>query len=230
MNESHSTFDDVETLNQRVQRTTEAARAYAAFTVTTARYPTEIQQLAGNVTAAILYTSIGIGNEVGELAELFTPTHLLTHDKDRFAEAWKELGDVQWYVARMCAESDRLPRFDLMVMRAMQRLRDGLHWANPRLTGRDLSILLCIQSGRVLGVVKKMMRDGATWDDNKVASKTAELTEALQEIVNLSAEYAEESGARLDFQGGYSALLESNRDKLSGRLERGTLQGDGDVR
>lgn len=222
--------DSVELRNKRVHDTTVSANAYAAFTITTARYPTQITELAGNVTAAMLYTSIGVANEVGELAELFDQeAHREDLRAERYASAWKELGDVQWCVARMCAECPELPSFDLYVMRAMQRLRDG-NYRETRLSGYDLQSVLCAQSGRVLGVVKKMMRDGSLGAAAKREEKVIELSNALQEIVNASVEYAEHTGPLVGCEGGYEKLLLDNRDKLCGRLERGTLQGDGDVR
>jgi NTP pyrophosphatase (non-canonical NTP hydrolase) len=222
--------DSVELRNKRVADTAVYAEGYAAFTITTARYPTEISELAGSVTAAMLYTSVGIANEVGELAELFDQeAHREDLRAERYAKAWKELGDVQWYVARLCAECPEVAAFDLFVMRAMQRLRDG-NYRETRLSGYDLQSALCVHAGRVLGVVKKMMRDGRTWTATKRAEKIVELSNALQEIVNVSAEYAEHTGPLVGCEGGYERLLFDNRMKLSGRLERGTLQGDGDVR
>ena len=74
----------------------EASKAYANFTVSTAKYPTDIAQLAGNVSAGLLYTSIGLANEVGELAELFDREALSDANRiEQYAKAWKELGDVQ---------------------------------------------------------------------------------------------------------------------------------------
>ena len=225
-----SLSDSVELRNKRVIDTTVYAESYAAFTITTARYPTEISELAGNVTAAMLYTSVGIANEVGELAELFDQeANREDLRAERYAKAWKELGDVQWYVARLCAECPEVPTFDAFVMRAMQRLRDG-NYRETRLSGYDLQSALCAHAGRVLGVVKKMMRDGRTWTATKRTEKIVELSSALQEIVNVSAEYAEHTGPLVGCEGGYERLLLDNRMKLSGRLERGTLQGDGDVR
>lgn len=222
--------DSVELRNKRVVDTAVYAEGYAAFTITTARYPTEISELAGSVTAAMLYTSVGIANEIGELAELFDQeANREDLRAERYAKAWKELGDVQWYVARLCAECPEVPTFDAFVMRAMQRLRDG-NYRETRLSGYDLQSALCAHAGRVLGVVKKMMRDGRTWTATKRTEKIVELSSALQEIVNVSAEYAEHTGPLVGCEGGYERLLLDNRMKLSGRLERGTLQGDGDVR
>lgn len=214
----------------RVETTRVFAEAYNAFTVTTAKYPTDIVQLAGNVSAGMLYTGIGLANEVGELAELFDQEAVKEEFRvERYQKAWHELGDVQWYAARLCAETPELPRFDVLVQEGMQRLADAEH-REVRISGYYLQSALCAHAGRVLGVIKKMMRDGATWSGEKRAEKIAELRGALAAVIAVSVEYAERTGPLVGCEGGYEKLLFDNREKLNGRKERGTLQGDGDVR
>ena len=214
----------------RVEPTRIFAEAYNAFTVTTAKYPTDIVQLAGNVSAGMLYTGIGLANEVGELAELFDQEAVKEEFRvERYQKAWHELGDVQWYAARLCAETPELPRFDVLVQEGMQRLADA-EYREVRISGYDLQSALCAHAGRVLGVIKKMMRDGATWSGEKRAEKIAELRGALASVIAVSVEYAERTGPLVGCEGGYEKLLFDNREKLNGRKERGTLQGDGDQR
>ena len=214
----------------RVEPTRIFAEAYNAFTVTTAKYPTDIVQLAGNVSAGMLYTGIGLANEVGELAELFDQEAVKEEFRvERYQKAWHELGDVQWYAARLCAETPELPRFDVLVQEGMQRLADA-EYREVRISGYDLQSALCAHAGRVLGVIKKMMRDGATWSGEKRAEKIAELRGALASVIAVSVEYAERTGPLVGCEGGYEKLLFDNREKLNGRKERGTLQGDGDIR
>ena len=214
----------------RVEPTRIFAEAYNAFTITTAKYPTDIVQLAGNVSAGMLYTGIGLANEVGELAELFDQEAVREDMRaERYAKGWHELGDVQWYAARLCAETPELPRFDVLVQEGMQRLADA-EYREVRISGYDLQSALCAHAGRVLGVIKKMMRDGATWSGEKRAEKIAELRGALASVIAVSVEYAERTGPLVGCEGGYEKLLFDNREKLNGRKERGTLQGDGDVR
>lgn len=214
----------------RVEPTRVFAEAYNAFTVTTAKYPTDIVQLAGNVSAGMLYTGIGLANEVGELAELFDQEAIREEFRvERYQKAWHELGDVQWYAARLCAETPELPRFDVLVQEGMQRLADA-EYREVRISGYDLQSALCAHAGRVLGVIKKMMRDGATWSGEKRMEKIAELRGALAAVIAVSVEYAERTGPLVGCEGGYQKLLFDNREKLNGRKERGTLQGDGDVR
>ena len=214
----------------RVEPTRIFAEAYNAFTVTTAKYPTDIVQLAGNVSAGMLYTGIGLANEVGELAELFDQEAVKEEFRvERYQKAWHELGDVQWYAARLCAETPELPRFDVLVQEGMQRLADA-EYREVRISGYDLQSALCAHAGRVLGVIKKMMRDGATWSGEKRAENIAELRGALAAVIAVSVEYAERTGPLVGCEGGYEKLLFDNREKLNGRKERGTLQGDGDIR
>ena len=214
----------------RVEPTRVFAEAYNAFTVTTAKYPTDIVQLAGNVSAGMLYTGIGLANEVGELAELFDQEAIREEFRvERYQKAWHELGDVQWYAARLCAETPELPRFDVLVQEGMQRLADA-EYREVRISGYDLQSALCAHAGRVLGVIKKMMRDGATWSAEKRAEKIAELRGALAAVIAVSVEYAERTGPLVGCEGGYEKLLFDNREKLNGRKERGVLQGDGDKR
>ena len=214
----------------RVEPTRIFAEAYSAFTVTTAKYPTDIVQLAGNVSAGMLYTGIGLANEVGELAELFDQEAIREEFRvERYQKAWHELGDVQWYAARLCAETPELPRFDVLVQEGMQRLADA-EYREVRISGYDLQSALCAHAGRVLGVIKKMMRDGATWSGEKRAEKIAELRGALASVIAVSVEYAERTGPLVGCEGGYEKLLFDNREKLNGRKERGTLQGDGERR
>ena len=214
----------------RVEPARVFAEAYSAFTVTTAKYPTDIVQLAGNVSAGMLYTGIGLANEVGELAELFDQEAIREEFRvERYQKAWHELGDVQWYAARLCAETPELPRFDVLVQEGMQRLADA-EYREVRISGYDLQSALCAHAGRVLGVIKKMMRDGATWSAEKRAEKIAELRGALAAVIAVSVEYAERTGPLVGCEGGYQKLLFDNREKLNGRKERGMLQGDGDVR
>ncbi len=206
-----------------------AAAGYAEFTETTAKYPTTLSTVA--VTAGVLYVALGIGNEVGELAELFDEEAVKPdYRADRYAKAWKELGDVQWYIARMCEEQKGLPPFAIMVRNAATRLADA-HYREARISGFDLQSALCTHAGIVQGVVKKAMRDGMQWDEAKAAAKLEEMRNALQQMVNVSFEFAERTAPLVDCDnGGYVALLKGNRDKLADRKERGVLHGDGGER
>lgn len=207
----------------------QAATEYAEFTNTTAKYPTTLDTVA--VSAGVLYVALGIGNEVGELAELFDQEATKPeYREERYVKAWKELGDVQWYVARMCEEHSAMPPFAILVQNAAARLADH-HCREARISGFDLQSALCFQAGIVQGVVKKMMRDSHDWSTEKRIEKQTEMRKALQEIVNVSYEFAERTAPLVGCgEGGYAALLKSNADKLADRKERGVLHGDGGER
>ena len=213
--------------DNRIVATRQAAVAYAEFTHSTAKYPSVVPAA---VNAKFLYVVIGLANEVGELAELFDQEAVNDGDRmERYAKAWKELGDVQWYAARITVELPELKSFAEMVYDAIYELKNGPK-RELRLSGFDLQSALCAYSGRVLGVVKKMMRDGDTWSEEKRAEKMAELQEFLTKVVAVSVEFAEKTGPLVGCPGGYVHLLRCNSDKLADRKDRGVLHGDGDTR
>lgn len=220
-------------LNDRPAAAQQAAVAYAAFTEGTAAYPTSYGELTGNTSLGVgtLYCALGLGNEVGELAELFDQEAVAEDNRiERYQSAWKELGDVQWYTARLCIElGGQIGSFEGHVQRAYEALKAEVR-RELRLSGFDLQSGLCAHAGRVQGVVKKMMRDGFAWSDEKRADKMAELDAAVAAMVRLSVDFAERTGPLVGCEGGYVGLLRTNADKLSGRKERGTLHGDGENR
>lgn len=220
-------------LNTRSTAAQQAAAAFAAFTEGTAAYPTTFAVPPGTtlVTAGIVYVTLGIGNEVGELAELFDQEAYAPDDRiERYQSAWKELGDVQWYLARLCIEmGGQIGSFDDHVQRAYEDLKSEVR-REIRVSGFDLQSGLSTHAGRVLGVVKKAMRDGHAWGEEKRADKMAELGAAVSAMIRLSVDFAERTGPLVGCEGGYVGLLRANTDKLSGRKERGTLHGDGENR
>ena len=121
-----------------------------------------------------------------------------------------------------------LPSFDSYVLRAFVAVTDTP--SELRLSGYDVQSGLCAAAGIVLGVVKKMMRDGAEWTPEKRDQKIAELDVALFHVISISVEFAERTGPLVGCPGGYVNLLRSNSDKLQDRKDRGVLQGDGDNR
>ena len=218
---------------RKALRTQQAAAEFAAFTEGTAVYPTTFAVPSGTtlVNAGVVYVALGLGNEAGELAELFDQgTYTPDNRIERYRSAWKELGDVQWYLARLCIElGGQIGSFDDHVQRAYEDLKSEVR-RDIRVSGFDLQCGLSAHAGRVLGVVKKAMRDGHTWGEEKRADKMAELGAAVSAMIRLSVDFAERTGPLVGCEGGYAGLLRANTDKLSGRKERGTIHGDGDVR
>ena len=80
---------------------------------------------------------------------------------------------------------------------------------------------LASEAGEVAGKVKKIFRDrdGVITDDDR-AALTLELGDVLWYLAELC--------TRLDI--GLEEVAAANLDKLRGRIERGTLAGDGDTR
>lgn len=202
----------------------QAAITYAQFTDKTATYPLEGKH------AGLVYCALGLGNETGELAEVFEVATLGDDRQAQYQRGWKELGDCQWYAARICAELPCVKSFPMMVAEAEEQYLALEQSARDIISGLDLTMRLTKYQGLVLGVVKKMLRDGGEWSDAKRAEKMAELESNLGAFIFTSFYFAERTGPVVGFNGGYVALLRSNVDKLEGRVERGTLHGDGDTR
>lgn len=207
----------------------QAALGYASFTDGTASYPS-VLDTNGECTAGLLYASTGIGNEVGELAEIVAPSILdpfpaLT--RDQLAKVWDELGDCQWYVARIVHESPLTLTFGGVVGLAADLYFNGEATRRDIMSASALSVVLAGHAGRIQGVVKKMMRDGKEWGIEKRHAKLMELQTHLIEFVARSIQFAEKTAPLYHLDGGYIGLLRANVQKLDGRKERGTLHGDG---
>jgi NTP pyrophosphatase (non-canonical NTP hydrolase) len=80
---------------------------------------------------------------------------------------------------------------------------------------------LANEAGEVVGKIKKLFRDksGQIGDADREA-----LGAELGDVLWYVAQVATELGLSLD------EVAQHNLDKLTSRLERGTIQGDGDVR
>lgn len=214
---------------ERITAARQAAAAYSGFTVGTAQYPAIFPQHEQSASAGLIYVALGLGNEVGELAEHLGPTPQSDVDRlERYAKGWKELGDVQWYAARIFFEVRLLATYEEMVNRAMNEVYgvDSI----VRMSGFELQSELSQHAGIIQGVVKKMIRDGEGWDLGKYRTKIAELEGALYKLIRATVFYAEFTGPIVGTPGGFVHLLRCNSDKLQGRVEAGTIKGDGDVR
>ena len=78
------------------------ANAYQTFTATTAIYKENLTD-----TESILYCTLGLAGEVGEIAEKFKKKLRKGGKLTEFINSEdikKELGDVAWYLARLSAE------------------------------------------------------------------------------------------------------------------------------
>lgn len=215
---------------ERRDRTLEAAIAYGAFTLTTASYPQGYKDfpLAAEGT---IYTALGAGNELGELAECFLPSNI-EHDRiGAYQRGYKELGDVLWYLTRIGSHELTDVIFTECFMIAydsIPRSRDMDSYTY--LTGVDACLLLMVHVGKLLGVVKKMIRDGAGWTLEYREKKRNELRLHLIDALASMMHLTERTLPVVGITGGIAALMKQNTDKLQDRKDRGVLRGDGDVR
>lgn len=155
-----------------------------------------------------LVMALGLVGECGEVAEVVERWAVLgTHSHD---DLEKELGDVIYYWARLCSEFGYLP------VMAGGPLASGEALA---FSGTELvlsTLRLTVAAGAIAEVFKKHVRD-ANLDRRK-------LDQALGNVLNAWAELCE--GAGLPWQ----QVMDTNRDKIDGRAERGTTRGSGNYR
>ncbi|MEZ5931466.1 MAG: nucleoside triphosphate pyrophosphohydrolase family protein [Alphaproteobacteria bacterium] len=80
---------------------------------------------------------------------------------------------------------------------------------------------LASEAGEVAGKVKKVLRDrGGDFSEDQIAAIGDELGDVLWYVATLAA----------DLGLPLNEIASHNIEKLQSRLDRGTLQGDGDVR
>lgn len=149
---------------------------------------------------AVIYPALGLGNEVGELAEKIMAGKIIV------AHALAELGDVLWYVSALARDA-----------RVSQ---DELRWDPASVTQKDALRVLVAAAGEAQGHVKKALRD----HDGDLDARRAGLIESLTKVLA-----AGDALARA-LSSGIGEVCQWNLDKLAGRASRGALGGDGDVR
>lgn len=178
---------------------------YSSFCATTARYPQEVENP---------YLALGLCSEAAELYDAI----------GHWDEFFKELGDCMWYLCRLAnaygfdwttlIEDAKVLRGSL----ASQLLPTSVH-------------KLTREAGLIAGRVKKQLRDGHLWNGEQ-RQEFAYLLRGHMLQVLIHTFLALDALWRLTKgkSGNFDALLQANMDKLTGRVERGTLQGDGDNR
>lgn len=177
---------------------------YANWTDQVAQYP---------VTAEAHYLALGMSDEFGELV------HKIYKQSEHPTEAHKrdvllEMGDVLWYMARYSNNVLLVP-FSHVWQQASVTESDGIM---PSISSITVSL------GAICGHEKKRIRDGSNWSEAQLESRNlaAQLV-LIQALAGLFCIAANHRFALL------TALAE-NRAKLSERLERKTIKGDGDHR
>lgn len=210
-----------------------AAIGYVEFTETTATYPHEFARNS-EASPGLIYASLGLANETGELAEHVAATIAsdvpATSHLSAYQALWYELGDCQWYAARIVCEAPLTCSFPSVVERASALYYGEDNNYREIISASMLHTHLSIQAGKITGVVKKIIRDGQEWDVAKRHAKLKELEDALVQYVARSFQFAQRTAPIMGIEGGYVALMRSNVNKLQGRKDRGTLQGDGEKR
>lgn len=201
--------------------------AYQAATLETATYPG-----AGTGSAqAIAYVTLGAVSEAGELLDKWMdPDRVSLSDAERWiAGALKEVGDVQWYIARVSAEIG-LPLSQALMM---DEWGDGWSpWgtsdagitkdtpAGVPATGVDV-IAVVSAACALADKAKKMLRDegGVLTDPRREV-----LAQALLRLSRATIRVARAFGADPD------STAAANLAKLASRKDRGVIGGSGDDR
>ncbi len=153
--------------------------------------------------------TLGLAGEVSEVAEVISLWAYSGKRQD--ITLHKELGDVFYYWARLSKELHySLPAaFSPEILTEPSLVLDG---APPVLT----ALQLVAAQGKVAEAVKKFIRDGSLNRDK--------FTAAMLDVYVIWQALCAQSGYH------WRDILQSNVDKVEGRVTRGTLRGSGDHR
>jgi NTP pyrophosphatase (non-canonical NTP hydrolase) len=177
-----------------------ALDSYQLFTVTTAQYPEAL---------AVPYLGLGLGDEAGELLEKI---ELMTSEGRSaawgLAHALPEAGDVCWYLAQLL---HRLGHSLGDAYAASQALDP----AYPA-TLNACTVEAVIACAGIQGRLKKGLRDGQV-DEARLLHYAARVLRSLDSIARW-------------FGSTLAVVIAQNQAKLSDRLERNVIKGEGDNR
>jgi hypothetical protein len=145
------------------------------------------------------YLALGLVEEMGELYRAATQDDIIA-----------EAGDVLWYAARYARLVLKVPFVDIAI---------------PPTSYSTASVTPMEALATIAGVEKKRLRDGETWNMEKLAAKEADARAALELVVYVALALAfRRAGA------SPRAVIEANHAKLSARLAASKIRGDGDHR
>lgn len=173
--------------------------------LTTAIYP---------VDREVDYTIVGLGSEIGELAEVYAEAKKGFYGKlngEDTKEALSECGDIFWYVA---ATADALK---LNLDWVLKQTTTELHHVSKGLTLVDM----VVAHGKIQGILKKSIRDNSGFLNDEHESLIAA---QLCHIWNHTAQFIYLLG------GTENGVMNANLNKLADRKARGVLQGSGNNR
>jgi NTP pyrophosphatase (non-canonical NTP hydrolase) len=146
------------------------------------------------------YLSLGLSNEYGEFLDK-------VNDEVRQYDILKELGDIAWYLFRI---------FDGLELPMCET--ENL-WYIREVLEKDFMVYC----GRAQGIIKKVLRDDI--DVVNAGAARVKLHDAL-----IGCKIHLQYKMCLDHNSDLTKVLDMNEEKLTGRVERGTLCGDGDNR
>lgn len=197
-------------LNVHIATTAITFEQYEVFCTSTAVYRPEIAEP---------YLVLGLNGEVGELLDV------VLFYKGDVPNLMLELGDSQWYAARLCT-GYRLD-FAKMCQAADEWRRDARY---PSQTCKEAAALMSCYAGRLADKVKKRLRDGETWGAVQTQQFLDDVRNLLIWFIASSMDFVDCVNETHKTKYTYHRVLTMNRDKLMSRKERGTLHGTGDHR
>lgn len=168
---------------------------------------------AGNVSA-VLYPTLGLNGEAGELLEKVLDLPLLDFN---VTEVLKEAGDVLWYLTRVSVESGY----------SLSEIVESVE-ANKLVGGNDEFtevIEIILASTRISEKMKKALRDDngdihAKMDDARREAIRDDLVKIAEHLIRFS----------LSLGSSLEEIAVINLEKLNSRASRNLINGDGDNR
>jgi NTP pyrophosphatase (non-canonical NTP hydrolase) len=154
--------------------------------------------------AKIAYPVLGLVGEIGELEARFQIS-----EWDEVAIKG-EIGDVLWYCANLCS--------DLQMM-LTDCLDLDMHADFSKINPENLYVDdVIVEIGLIAEAAKKIIRDGALEKKKEIIrNRIGRILVHLQSLAR-------------DCKSTLEEIAAANLDKLQGRKDRGTLQGDGEER
>lgn len=189
-------------------------KEYVEFTQTTAQYRDDVKHD---------YLTHGLSNETIEfyIERIDTPNKL------------KELGDVLWYIARICDTIDEdvnsadIRDWNKCTFSTLAGTALANMLSNSNSEGRVLAEEHLLRTvGNFVGLRKKFLRG----DDIQDAQDRMEtlLVGMLEATMRIAANYNTNPG--MPTVERWLDVLHMNQEKLQSRLERGVIKGEGDER